>query len=165
MGNCNFLTQQFKNKCSKQNQHMQILVKALKVGSIYISNPYVWNLHLPTSRRKIHQSFEKKWRKIAVFTVGWLFWVFLAKHPLFNICNRKEIISCPIPESCLLSDKQMFITMDCFASVYPVTLGTCPSEQLCRGVLVRSLECEDYAWPVAEGAVGSCGLDQHSGWR
>lgn len=80
------------------------------------------------------------------------FYCFLANPPLFNICNRKEIISCPIPESCLLNEKQIFITMDCFASVYPVTLGACPSEQLCSAVLARSLECEDI--PVAGGGTG-----------
>ena len=92
-----------------------------------------------------------------------MFLLFLAIPPLFNICNRKEIISCPIPEGCLLSEKQIFITMDCFASMFPVTLGARPSKKLCGAVLLHSLECEEYERLVVEGAVGSCGLDQRSG--
>lgn len=61
--------------------------------------------------------------------------------------------------SCLFSEKQIFITVDCFASAFPVTLGSCPSKQFCRGLLVRSLEHEAEEWTLEEGAAGRYGLE------
>lgn len=65
------------------------------------------------------------WRKVVFAGFG--------KFPLpFSICNRKETIYSPVPEGCPLGDKQ--ILMDCFAGVFPVTLGACPSKQPCNAV-------------------------------
>lgn len=155
MANCNFHFQLLiKHMPTTKTTHLS-LCQSAKKGSIQISKLCAQNSSLIFSRIKMCQSFEVSRGKQ-------LFSLVLAKIPLLNICSRKEIISCPHPVSCLLSEKQIFVTMDCFASAFPVTLGSRPSKQFCRGLLMHSLEHEAQEWTLEEGAAGKCGLEMTS---
>lgn len=118
-----------------------------------MSNPYAQSLHLLISTRKTHQSVKVTGGKLVFLRV-------LALSPCrsTSVIERKQLAVRPRGLSPRWQTDWCWQTIltDCFAGVFPVTLGAQRSKQL-RSVVSAGTERLEM-----EGAAGSCGLEQCS---